>query len=204
MAAAALLHAIVHNHPFHNGNKRTALVAMIAFLDENSLMLTCDEDPLFKLVLQLAQHAIASGPRQELPDREVLAVARWLKANCRWIEMGNRRLSWRRLQQILTAYGCECASPPNVGGRMNVSRIVERRSAGVFRQRVQRVPLRTQVFYGDPGRDVDGSTINKIRHDLELDDDHGIDSAAFYDKAPVPPSEFIRKYRKTLTRLARL
>ncbi|MHC4177151.1 MAG: Fic family protein [Planctomycetota bacterium] len=26
MAAAALVHSLVHNHPFHNGNKRTALV----------------------------------------------------------------------------------------------------------------------------------------------------------------------------------
>jgi prophage maintenance system killer protein len=28
MAAAALMHAIVHDHPFHNANKRTALVAL--------------------------------------------------------------------------------------------------------------------------------------------------------------------------------
>jgi prophage maintenance system killer protein len=26
MAASALLHSLVHNHPFHNGNKRTANV----------------------------------------------------------------------------------------------------------------------------------------------------------------------------------
>ena len=32
MAAAALLHSIIHNHAFHNGNKRTALVSMLAFL----------------------------------------------------------------------------------------------------------------------------------------------------------------------------
>ena len=46
MASAALVHSLVHDHPFHNGNKRTALVALLVFLDENGTMLTCDEDAL--------------------------------------------------------------------------------------------------------------------------------------------------------------
>ena len=37
MAAAALLHSLVLNHAFYNGNKRTALVAVLVFLDENGL-----------------------------------------------------------------------------------------------------------------------------------------------------------------------
>ncbi len=41
LSAAALLHSLVNNHPFHNGNKRTALVSMLVLLDENELMLTC-------------------------------------------------------------------------------------------------------------------------------------------------------------------
>jgi death-on-curing family protein len=39
MAAAALLHAIISNHAFHNGNKRTALVATLVFLDMNGFLL---------------------------------------------------------------------------------------------------------------------------------------------------------------------
>ncbi len=39
MSCAALVHSLVHDHPFHNGNKRTALVAMMVFLDENRFML---------------------------------------------------------------------------------------------------------------------------------------------------------------------
>ncbi len=41
-SAAALLYALIHNHPFHNGNKRSSLVAVLAFLDRNSLRPTCD------------------------------------------------------------------------------------------------------------------------------------------------------------------
>lgn len=202
MAAAALLHALVHDHPFHNGNKRTALVAMLAFLDENGFLLTCDEDALFKLVLQLAQHALTSGARTELPDREVLAVARWLHSRSRWVEKGDRPLPWRRLRQTLAEYGCTLEFPGGVGNRMNIARVVQkpRRIFGGTRQRI----LSTQTYYGDEGSEIDKSAINKIRHDLELDDLHGIDSATFYDHAPASPSEFIVKYRKTLKRLARL
>lgn len=58
MTAAALLHSLVLNHPFYNGNKRTALVSMLVLLDENGLMITTNEDSLFKFILQVAQHRI--------------------------------------------------------------------------------------------------------------------------------------------------
>jgi death-on-curing family protein len=201
MAAAALLHALVHDHPFHNGNKRTALVAMLVFLDENGLLLTCDEDALFKLVLQLAQHALIPGPRNELPDRETIVVARWLRDNSRWVEMGDRPLPWRRLRRILANYGCEFDFPSG-GSRINVTRKVERPGGLFTRKRIK--VLKTQSHYSDEGRDSDKTTVNKIRHDLELDDFHGIDSRAFYENDPASPSEFVVKYRKTLRRLARL
>ena len=201
MAAASLLHAIVHNHPFHNGNKRTALVAMLVFLDENGIVLTCEEDQLFKLVLQLAQHALVRGPRGEVPDREVLAVAEWLKDNSRWVEKGDRPIQWRRLQRILGDYGCSFEIPSG-GNRINISRTVTERTFlfGRIRSRI----LRTQTFYGDQGREIDKSAVNKIRHDLRLNDEHGVDSSAFYDRLPISPSDFIVRYRKTLKRLARL
>ena len=33
--AAALFHSLISNHPFHNGNKRTAVIALITFLFAN-------------------------------------------------------------------------------------------------------------------------------------------------------------------------
>lgn len=201
MAAAGLLHALVQNHPFHNGNKRTALVAMLVVLDENGIVLTCEEDQLFKLVLQLAQHALVRGPRGEVPDREALAIAEWLKDNSRWVEKGDRPIQWRRLQRILADYRCSFEIPPG-GNRVNISRTVTERTflLGRARSRI----LRTQTFYGDQGREIDKNAVNKIRHDLRLDDEHGVDSSAFYDRLPISPSDFIVRYRKTLKRLARL
>jgi death-on-curing family protein len=204
MAAGALLHSLVHNHPFHNGNKRTALVSMLAFLDENGRTLTCDQDALFKLVLQLAQHALVDGPRHELVDRETHALAEWIKSNSRWIEQGDRAIPWRRLRRLLSRFDCELSYPTGVGNRINITRVVTRAKRGIFFRRDERVSLHTQAAYVDEGTDVQRHTIHKLRRDLELDDENGLDSKAFYDNELMSPDEFIVRYRKTLRRLAKL
>ena len=58
MASAALFHSVVQNHAFHNGNKRTGLVSLLAMLDENDRVLTCSEQDLFRFTLLVAQHGL--------------------------------------------------------------------------------------------------------------------------------------------------
>ena len=53
--AAALFHSLVKNHAFHNGNKRTALVALIVFLGRNGKLLDEITDrELFDFVVSVA------------------------------------------------------------------------------------------------------------------------------------------------------
>lgn len=198
MSAAALFHAIVHDHPFYNGNKRTALVSMLVLLDENGVMPTCEEEELFELVLRLAQHRLV--PRgNDLADREMLHVAEWLLARSRNVEKGDRPIQWRKLRQILRGYECDLWHP-KAGNRINVSRQVE--EPGMFRRRKR--TLTVQVKYTDEGREATVSAVKMLRRGLWLDEEHGIDSLDFYQRGGVSPSDFIVKYRKTLKRLARL
>ncbi|MEX0873484.1 MAG: type II toxin-antitoxin system death-on-curing family toxin [Actinomycetota bacterium] len=200
-AAAALLHSLVLNHAFHNGNKRTALVSMVVFLDENGLFLESTEGELFKLVLQVAQHRIPGTNGDIRADNEVLVLAHWVCDHTRLTERGDRLVPWRRLRRILTAYGCDLQMARGVGNRLNITRqVTERRPFGRTRQR----QISTQVFYSDDGRDAEVETVKKIRLDLQLDDQHGIDSFAFYAKEPMRAEDFIARYRKTLARLAKL
>lgn len=53
MAAAYLFH-ICSNHAFHDGNKRTAAVACLVFLDLNGYTLQAPEDEFEKLVWDVA------------------------------------------------------------------------------------------------------------------------------------------------------
>lgn len=201
MAAAALLHSVALNHAFHNGNKRTALVAMLVFLDENGLQLTCGEDALFRLVLLVAQHRLVPRGADERADREVLEIARWLKKNSRRLEQGERILKWVRLRRILSAFGCWTEFPSGGGSRVNVYRQIKvPRRLGRPRDKL----LFTQVYYAGEGSEVKRNTVSKLRRDLQLDDEHGVDSQSFYTMEIRPAEDFIVAYRKTLGRLARL
>jgi death-on-curing protein len=53
MAAAYLFH-IVKNHAFLDGNKRTALVAALVFLDINGVSLERDDERLYELTMAAA------------------------------------------------------------------------------------------------------------------------------------------------------
>lgn len=53
MAAAYGFH-ICQNHPFFDGNKRTALIAMYTFLHVNGFELKADKKSLYALVMELA------------------------------------------------------------------------------------------------------------------------------------------------------
>jgi death-on-curing family protein len=198
MAAAALLHSVVHNHAFNNGNKRTALVAMLVLLDANDMTLTCTENELFRFVLKVAQHKLVDRGLDSFADREAIEIARWIRSNSRQVDRSERLVKWHKLRQVLASHGC-VTWHPNVGNRINIERKIETR--GLFRQRIR--SLSTQVAYGDEGREVDRATLRRIRRDLELDDDHGVDSAVFY-AGEAAASDFISAYRKTLKRLAKL
>lgn len=187
MVAAAYLHAIIGNHAFHNGNKRTALVSTLVFLDLNGFVLDVDEGELFDYLLRIADHKIVDdAPREELADAEMWEVARWLHRSSRPVSHAERPLKFHELRSILSKYGCTFEKPKH-GNRMNIFRGEHR----------------TQVYYRNDGTDVQRNTIRKIREDLRLSNEHGYDSTIFYN-AEERISDFILKYRNTLDQLAKV
>ena len=59
--AAAYLFHLVKNHPFVDGNKRTGLVAMLAFLGLNGRRLEAPDDDLTDLVLGVAEGRVTKA-----------------------------------------------------------------------------------------------------------------------------------------------
>lgn len=68
--AAAYAFGLAKNHPYVDGNKRTAFLAAVVFLKINGWKMTADEVPATQAVLSLASGAF---------DQEGFAV--WLRAN---------------------------------------------------------------------------------------------------------------------------
>ena len=56
--AAAIFESLISNHPFIDGNKRTAYVLMRLILSENGLSLHADDNEKYKFVLRAAKGEI--------------------------------------------------------------------------------------------------------------------------------------------------
>ncbi|WP_170319448.1 type II toxin-antitoxin system death-on-curing family toxin [Polyangium spumosum] len=74
----ALFHSLVKNHPFHNGNKRTALVALIVFLAKNDRRFDNNtiDDEIFEFVTGVAASNLGEGRGA---DDEVSDIATWIR-----------------------------------------------------------------------------------------------------------------------------
>jgi death-on-curing protein len=59
--AAAYLHGICRNHPFLDGNKRTAVAAALTFLEMNGIEVDADEDTFYDLVIGVAEGRVSKA-----------------------------------------------------------------------------------------------------------------------------------------------
>ena len=58
---AAYLHGICRNHPFVDGNKRTAVGAALTFLEMNGVEVDADEDAFYDLVIGVAEGRVSKA-----------------------------------------------------------------------------------------------------------------------------------------------
>jgi death-on-curing protein len=79
LKAAALFYALAKNHAFHNGNKRTALVSMLSFLDRNGRRMRggVPDDDVFDAVIGVASDKFPVAGLK--PDEIVGHLAAWIK-----------------------------------------------------------------------------------------------------------------------------
>lgn len=81
---ATLFYGLISNHPFDNGNKRTALVTLFVFLERNrTLLVETSEDELYELATSVAAHTLLGEEPRPDPDGEVEAIADYLRAHTR-------------------------------------------------------------------------------------------------------------------------
>ena len=207
--AATLLFGLCNDHPFHNGNKRTALVAALAHLDKNRYVLrSTKERELVRLMVDVADHKIVRVrvkrgrdhiwvPRRGTADQEVAAVAEWLRGRTERLTLGEAQITYRELKRILKRFDYVIANPRNM--KVSICRI-ERKRGLLLRGRETHKPVMTIDWPGE-GRKVARSTLKQIRRTLELEEKNGVDRAAFYGDG-VRVDAFINQYRTVLRKLA--
>ena len=73
--AAALLQSLVKNHPFEDGNKRTAYFSAMRFLQRNQWILVAKETEYVDFMVQV-----------DIQNKSVKDIAIWLKKHSRFSE----------------------------------------------------------------------------------------------------------------------
>ena len=196
LAGAALLHSIIQNHPFFNGNKRTGFVSLLLFLEQNDYDFDCDEDEIFKFLMRVSSHSLVPDVDDStLSDREVVQIAHWIREHVHTVEPGERIMSWIKFQALLRSHSCDFQM--RRGSKIEIRRLVSS-----IREGGREELLKTKVPYGGDGREVQRDTVQKIRRDLKLDGDNGIDNYSFYGGKPI--NSIIKKYRGILRRLGKV
>jgi death on curing protein len=59
--AAAYLYGLCRNHPFLDGNKRTAVATALTFLEMNGIEVDAGEDPFYDLVIGIAEGRVSKA-----------------------------------------------------------------------------------------------------------------------------------------------
>ena len=75
---SALFHSLVTSHPFHNGNKRTAVVSMVVLIGRMDRYLQISDDELFDFVISVADGSIKAKTANGSADEVVEVIRQWL------------------------------------------------------------------------------------------------------------------------------
>ena len=203
--AATLAYGICCDHPFHNGNKRTALVAFLVHLDTNRLSLAGVPDAdLFNLMISIAKHEIPSiKPKMKSllnrphPDDEVEAIAEWIRRRAKPLRRGEKQITFKELRKILDRFSYELDNPD--GNAIKIYRLTQEKP--LFRPpKTVRLHIAT-IGYPRESVVISMENIKFVRKVCKLREEDGVDSDAFYgDGATI--DAFINQHRKILVRLA--
>lgn len=205
--AASLCYGVCNNHCFHNGNKRTALVALLCHLDKNGLTFNekVTHDKLYDLMLKIASHQLTIHAKRRHGGRdvdgEVSVLAEWIRKHTRKIENGERVITYRELRQILRSFGFEFDNPQK--NYIDIVKNVEVEYGFIFKKTKIEKKRYSHIAYPRDGAVVGRQLLRKIRQDCGLTENDGYDSTLFYN-SKTAVDVFISTYRKTLRRLAKV
>ncbi len=221
--AASLTYGLCMGHPFHNGNKRTALVTMLVHLERNGLVpkSTLTHNRIYNLMLFLAAHHLTSArmaleggqdaieklgvpPRRDA-DEEVAILAEWIRANFHKEDKREHPLTFRQLRRILSDHGCYFGDPHQ--NFIDIYRDEETVESGFLgwgkKKIVKRRKRLFQLSYAGEGELVRVPTVRQIRKACCLMPEDGVDSRVFYS-GEARVDAIINQYRNILNKLAKV
>jgi death-on-curing protein len=184
--AAAIMHSLINNHAFHNGNKRVALVAaQVSLAKENRWLEKVSDDDMYEFARKAAAHEICEDRKDEIAE-----ISAWLEVSSRKASKEEFPLKFGDLKAALQKFGYDLGSPDH--------EFVDVIKDGHVVERIKKEGIKGFRPYHT-------HYIAELRKRLGLTRENGIDSVIFYG-APTTAntaSEFIELRWTVMSRLAK-
>lgn len=174
--AASLLFGLVKNHPFHDGNKRTALLAVLHLLAKHGRTASARKKKFEDMVVSIVDNRHRKNDlyrylreqKQSADDADVAYISYKLKEMTRSIDRSRRALTYRAMNRLLKERGFEMKNPHD--NTIGIIRTEDKQRIG-------------QIGFPGMSKQVAKSVEKKIRDMCELRETDGYDSRAFYNGA---------------------
>ncbi|MBN9435238.1 MAG: type II toxin-antitoxin system death-on-curing family toxin [Bosea sp.] len=202
---ATLFFGLIMNHPFHDANKRTALLSSIYLLYKSGLCPKIEEKELEDFTVFVADNNLDRFSRfRELrkssEDPEVEFISYFLRKSTRPIDNTSYTITYRQLESILNRNGFYMENPYK--NYIDIVKYEERRPIlGMFGKPKKEARRVLNIGFPRWSAEVARSTLKEIREATELSSKHGVDSASFFRGVDAMQS-LIATYNEPLMRLA--
>ena len=191
LKCACLTQSLAKNHPFHNGNKRTALASLLTTLHRNNhcLSTTVTDDNVFDFIVSVTADEFPSRSHCLDPDEVIKKIAWWIKKNS---NNARHRMSSIRISDFINRCESAGAAVKNTNGKLVIQ---NHKDAARGKHR--------SITLSSSTKQLDGQTAAAYVRKLGLNaPNSGIDANEFYDGAKLERDQ-IRRYIVALRRLAR-
>ena len=172
--AATALFGLIKNHPFYDGNKRTALLSVLHLLEKQGYTAAVPKKRFENFVVGISENRYRRESlyryfchKDMSPDDAAISyIAYELKNMTRRLDRSRRALTYRQLNGLLKSHGFELKNPRH-------------RKIGVIRMEDEQVI----GHIGFPGmsRQVNKTDLKKTRIICQLSEADGFDSKAFFN-----------------------
>ncbi|WP_369943696.1 type II toxin-antitoxin system death-on-curing family toxin [Xanthomonas medicagonis] len=202
--AATLIFGLVTDHPFHDANKRTGLLAYLFALHKMNRQPTNGQKELEDFMVDIAERSLAKYRRMKSlmkreDDADVLFIADYLKRNSRERDGRFYNITYNELGRRLNDFGYCFGDPKN--NYIDICRIDTSREFGILGKKIQKLVKVAQIGFPSWKSQVGRGAIATVRKAAKLTPEYGVDSATFYRGAD-PLNSLIAQYEGPLQRLA--
>jgi death-on-curing family protein len=202
--AATLFYGLVKNHPFHDANKRTALLTALYQLQSVGRLPVARQEDFEELTIRVADGDLASYREFALftdqPDPEVRFLSWFLRRHTRSENKREYYISFKQLERVLSRFGYYFGTPHN--NRLDVLHTATERH-GFLKLQKRSVERRlTTIGFRNMGEDVSQTDIRLVRRATGLTSENGYDSDVLFSGLD-PMESLIAEYYAPLRRLAK-